>query len=144
MSLLLTGAGGSGGSSSPALKSLTLDVISATEIDLSWSLASSPPAMANNITVFYSTDGVSFTALTQTVSVTGTSYSATGLTPATKYYFYVQYNTGSGSSYAVVSGTASNTANATTSGGVTAAIYLEQGASVLLEQGADLLLEQGA
>ena len=54
-----------------------------TQVALSWNAATG----ADNYTVYYSTDNSSFTAISP--AVTGTSYTHTGLSASTTYYYYI-------------------------------------------------------
>jgi len=84
------------------VSNLSATAVSTTQIDLSWSAS----ANTDNYTVYFSTDNSSFSAISPVV--TSTSYSHTGITPGTTYYYYLISNNAYG-----VSGQ-SNRANDTT------------------------------
>ncbi len=94
VAVVTTDAGTSGPSSAvtvttPALSvdSLGSTVVSSTEIDLAWNVSLGD---ATGINVYASTDGQSYSLLTQTpLPPDATSYQATGLTPDTANYYEV-------------------------------------------------------
>ncbi len=59
---------------------------------LSWNATTG----ADNYTVYWSTDNSSFTAISP--AVTGTSYTHTGLSASTTYYYYIKANNTAGAS----------------------------------------------
>ena len=86
---------------------LTATGTSASQINLAWTNNAVNPA-ATNIAVYKSTDGVNF-SWSYTLSPTASSFSVTGLTASTTYYFRIRaYNANGTSGY-------SNTSSATTS-----------------------------
>jgi len=89
---------------------LTATVISTTQIDLSWTDVSTGN---QSYKVERSTDNVNWTEIATGLSATATTYSATGLTASTLYYFRVRAaNAARNSDY-------SNTASATTQASTT-------------------------
>ncbi len=63
-----------------------------TQVALSWNATTG----ADNYTIYYSTDNSSFTAISP--AVTGTSYTHTGLSASTTYYYYIKANNTAGAS----------------------------------------------
>lgn len=63
--------------------------------------------------VYYSTSNTTPTTQTTATNLSQKSYTFTGLTPATKYYWWVRTNCGSGSTSSWVAGTAFTTNNVT-------------------------------
>ncbi len=86
------------------VSNLSVTAVSTTQIDLSWSAS----VNTDNYTVYFSTDNSSFSAISPVV--TGTSYSHTGRTPGTTYYYYLISNNAYG-----VSGQSNRADDTTTS-----------------------------
>jgi polyvinyl alcohol dehydrogenase (cytochrome) len=85
--------------------SLTATAASSSQVNLSWT---NNATNADSYTVERSLDGSTWTVVTSSLPGSATSYSDTGLSPATTYYYRVKAtNAGGSSGY-------SNTANATT------------------------------
>lgn len=81
--LQIKGGGSTGVNGNPT--NLTLSVILDVQINLSWTIGSTNQ---DGHRIYISTNGINFT-LKGTVAGTTATYSATGLTAGTKYYFYV-------------------------------------------------------
>ena len=67
---------------------LTATVISSTQIDLSWT--NNGTADYTGVSIERSTDGINYSEIT-TVAAGSTSYSNTGLTAGTLYYYRIRY-----------------------------------------------------
>lgn len=66
---------------------LIATTISGTQVDLSWTNNGTADYTGHKI--YYSTDNITFT-LKATIAIIGTTYSVTGLTAGTLYYFYIK------------------------------------------------------
>ena len=96
------------GSSCAAPTSPTNGTTTKNSQDVSWTDAS-----GSAWDVYYSTSSTTPTTQTTATNLSQKSYTFTGLTPATKYYWWVRSNCGSGSTSSWVAGTAFTTSDIT-------------------------------
>jgi hypothetical protein len=66
-------------------------LVDGATVDLSWTLASQVPSAYKKLGVFTSTDGITYTAATQSLALSATSETITGLTASQGYTFAVEY-----------------------------------------------------
>ncbi len=93
---------------------LTATATSSSQINLAWTNNAVNPA-ATNIAIYKSTDGINF-SWSYTVSPTASSFSATGLSASTTYYFRIRaYNSNGTSGYTNTSSASSSSSTAATS-----------------------------
>lgn len=95
-----------------AVDDLAVDTIAETTADLSWTYPDNGGSAFKKISVYKSTDGSSYSLVTDTLHGGEASYQVTGLTGSTLYYFDVRYTNGTGEA------AASNIASDTTTSGV--------------------------